>query len=106
TREPGLPNTRNLDHVEPLSIKGTAGHVLRNIVPCSRAYNDYKRSGSALAKYMDATEELQPVYCYAGLANGHAGIDQYGNPNAPAQTIWGDSDSKPVTVQVPIEVDA
>ncbi|WP_443387026.1 hypothetical protein [Corynebacterium flavescens] len=55
---------------------------------------------------MDATEELQPVYCYAGLANGHAGIDQYGNPNAPAQTIWGDSDSKPVTVQVPIEVDA
>ncbi|GAB3692502.1 HNH endonuclease domain-containing protein [Corynebacterium nasicanis] len=88
----GHPHSREIDHIEPLSLKGSAGHVMRNIVPCSHEWNRYKYNRRAVAAYRDAPEELQPIMSYAGYADGHAGVDFYGSPWAPAIAEWLDSD--------------
>lgn len=59
TREPGLPNTRNLDHIEPLVLKGSKGHVLANIVPCSRVFNLHKNSDRAVIAVLTAPGEVR-----------------------------------------------
>lgn len=94
TREPGQPNTRNLDHVEPLAVKGTKGHVANNIVPCSASFNRYKQNKVAVYAYLTAPEQHQPVSVYIGLAPGMVGVDFYGNPNTPATVTWSPSEHK------------
>ena len=94
TREPGQSNTRNLDHKEPLAVKGTAGHVSTNIVPCAASFNRYKQNKVALYAYLTAPEEHQPVNVYAGLAPGMVSVDFYGNPLAPIAVEWSESKNK------------
>lgn len=60
-REPGHPNSREIDHVEPLSLKGSTDHVMKNIVPCSHEWNRYKYTRRAVNVNLNAPEELQPV---------------------------------------------
>lgn len=94
TREPGHPNTRNLDHKEPLAVKGTAGHISTNIVPCAASFNRYKHDKVALDAYFAASEEHQPVSVYTGLAPGMVGVDFYGNPLTPVAVEWSESENK------------
>ncbi|NWO16807.1 MAG: hypothetical protein HLX46_08235 [Corynebacterium sp.] len=94
TREPGHPNTRNLDHKEPLAVKGTAGHVSTNIVPCAASFNRFKHDKVALDAYFAASEEHQPVSVYIGLAPGMVGVDFYGNPLTPVTVEWTESENK------------
>lgn len=97
TPEPYQSNSRTIDHVQPLSAPDSAGHVLENLVPCSRDYNTYKRDGRAVEKYMSRPlDEFPPLFSYVGLAPGHAGVDEHGNPLAPAQVEWSDGDSPAV----------
>ena len=99
-RELGHPNSREFDHIQPLSLKGSAGHVMKNIVPCSHEWNRYKYTRRAVDVYLNAPEELQPIQNYDGLHPGHAGIDAAGNPLAPAQVEWSDSDRGELIVYV------
>lgn len=99
-RESGHPNSREIDHVEPLSLKGSAGHVMKNIVPCSHEWNRYKYTRRAVSAYLNAPEELQPIQNYDGLHPGHAGIDAAGHPLATAQVEWSDSDHGALIVYV------
>jgi|LSQX01.1.fsa_nt_gb hypothetical protein len=91
-REQGHPNSREIDHIEPLSLTGSAGHVMKNIVPCSHEWNRYKYTRRAVDVYLSAPVEFQPIKTYVGLADGHAGVDFYGAPLTPAQVEWSDSD--------------
>lgn len=92
-----MPNTRNLDHVEPLSQKGSAGHVSTNIVPCSAAYNAYKHDHRAVKRYLNAPEHLTPITSYAGLGNGMAGVDDFGTPLVPARAVFINTEDDAVT---------
>lgn len=94
TREPGHPNTRNLDHKEPLAVKGTAGHVSTNIVPCAASFNRYKQNKEPVDAYCTAPDEHQPVSVYIGLAPGMVGVDFYGNPLTPVAVEWTESEDK------------
>lgn len=94
TREPGHPNTRNLDHKEPLAVKGTAGHVSTNIVPCAASFNRFKQNKEPVDAYRTAPEEHQPVSVYIGLAPGMVGVDFYGNPLTPVTVEWSESENK------------
>lgn len=87
-KERGHDNSREIDHIEPLALAGSAGHVMRNIVPTSRRWNQYKGDGRAVEKYIAAPPDLQPVQSYVGLAEGHAGVDAFGNPLAPSMSGW------------------
>ncbi|MCG7442366.1 hypothetical protein [Corynebacterium sp. ACRPQ] len=97
TREPGLPNTRQLDHVEPLAVKGSAGHTVGNIVPCAASYNGYKRNHRAVTRYLNAPEHLTPIASYAGLGNGMAGVDDFGTPLVPARVEFTNTEDDAVT---------
>ena len=98
-REPDYPNSRTIDHVQPLSAPESAGHVIENIVPCSRDYNIYKRDGRAVEKYMSRSLDKFPsLFSYVGLASGHAGVDSHGNPLAPARVEWSDGESPAIVV--------
>lgn len=93
-REPGYPNSRTIDHVQPLSDPGSAGHVIENVVPCSRDYNIYKRDGRAVEKGINRPQDRFPVLsCYVGLGNGHAGVDEHGHPLVPALVEWSEGES-------------
>lgn len=94
TPEPGHSNSRTIDHVQPLSDPESAGHVLENILPCSRDYNRHKSNGNALEKWINRPQDQFPtLYCYVGLGHGHAGVDEHGTPLAPALVEWSDGDS-------------
>src|SRR5699024_7549986 len=105
TREPGQPNTRNLDHVEPLAVKGTKGHVANNIVPCSASFNRYKQNKVAVYAYLTAPEQHQPIQCYVGLADGMARVDGLGTPAVPAETRWSPSEHKGEPEEMDIDTD-
>lgn|GEM_PF-3729765 len=92
-REPGYPNSRTIDHVQPLSDPGSAGHVIGNIVPCSFSFNVDKRSRPAHHMPMLKDPDKHPGVCYVGLNDGLAGVDGDGNPLAPALVEWSDGDS-------------
>lgn len=103
-REPYQPNSRTIDHVQPLSVPGTAGHVIDNLVPCSNGYNTHKSDGNALEKWINRPQDRFPVlFCYAGLGHGHAGVDNLGNSLAPARVEWSDSDREPVVITLDSE---
>lgn len=75
--------------------------MLENIVPCSSDYNNYKRDGNALEKRINRPQKRFPVVsCYVGLGNGHAGVDDHGNPLAPARVEWSDGDSPAIEFTV------
>lgn len=97
TREPGLPNTRQLDHIEALATKGSAGHVARNVVPCAASYNGYKHDHRAVTRYLNAPEHLAPIASYAGLGDGMAGVDGFGTPLVPARAEFTDTEDDAVT---------
>lgn len=59
TRELHQPNTRNIDHVEPLAKPGSRGHVVNNLVPCSEAFNNYKQQQRAVEAILRAPEDLR-----------------------------------------------
>ena len=92
-----MPNTRQLDHVEPLSVKGSAGHTAGNIVPCAASYNGYKHDRHAVTRYLNAPEHLTPIASYAGLGDGMAGVDAFGAPLVPARTVFTDTKDDAVT---------
>lgn len=100
TREPGQSNSREIDHIEPLSLKGSMGHTMNNIVPCSQEWNRYKHNRRAVDVYLKAPKELRPIQNYVGLVPGHAGVDENGIPLAPAQVEWSDSDRGDLIVYV------
>lgn len=103
-RQPYQLNSRTIDHVQPLSDPGSAGHVLENLVPCSRDYNIHKSGGRAVEKHVNRPQDRFPtLHVYAGLGHGHAGVDNLGNPLAPAQVEWSDSDREPVVVTLDSE---
>ena len=107
TPEPGHPNSRTIDHVQPMADSESAGHVLENIVPCSREYNRYKSDGNALEKWINRPRDRFPVlYCYVGLGHGHAGVDEHGNPLPPALVEWSEGDSPAIEVTIEDLVDA
>lgn len=89
--EPYTATHLNLDHVVPLSTPGSR-HSKKNIVPACRACNQHKGTKRAAVAVLTAPEELRPVKKYNGLLPGHSGIDADGNPLAPAQVEWSDSD--------------
>lgn len=89
-REPGYPNSRTIDHVQPLSDPGSAGHVIENVVPCSRAYNDYKHATNAVLAMLNRDPEKFPGLAYTGATDDH------GHPLAPALVEWSDGDSPAV----------
>lgn len=91
-REGGHPNSREIDHIEPLSLAGSAGHVKTNVVPCSHEWNQHKNTRRAVDVVMSAPEKLRPIQSYVGLKGGHAGVDSFGNPLAPALVEWSRSD--------------
>lgn len=93
-REPGHSNSRTVDHVQPLSDPGSAGHVLENLAPCSNAYNNYKRSKDALSAMLSRNPERFPGVEYPGP------VDSHGNPLLPARVEWSDGTSAPVVVSV------
>ncbi|MEJ5998318.1 MULTISPECIES: hypothetical protein [unclassified Corynebacterium] len=90
-----------LDHVKPMSAPRST-HSVGNVVPATKAFNNFKRDKRAIEAVMTAPEHLQPIQCYAGFAEGMAGTDCYGNPNAPARIEgWSDGDSPAITFYVP-----
>ncbi|WP_144311793.1 hypothetical protein [Corynebacterium imitans] len=96
-REPGYPNSRTFDHVQPLSVPGTAGHVIENVVPCSRDYNRHKSATSAVLAVLNRDPEQYPGVEYPGP------VDEHGNPLAPALVEWSDSDREPVVISLDSE---
>ena len=86
-REPHRPNSRTIDHVQPLSDPNSVGHVLENLVPCSNAYNSYKRATNVLLAMLNRDPEEFPGLSYPGPTDSH------GNPLAPALVEWSDGDS-------------
>lgn len=99
-REPHRPNSRTIDHVEPLSVEGSAGHVIGNIVPCAAPFNTSKGDRPAHHMPMLKDPDKYPGVCYVGLNDGLAGVDGDGNPLAPAQVEWSDGDSPAVEFAV------
>lgn len=81
-REPGYPKSRTIDHVQPLSDPGSAGHVIENVVPCSRDFNSHKRTTRAVLAVLRRDTEKFPGLAYTGPT------DEHGNPLAPALVEW------------------
>lgn len=93
-REPGYPNSRTIDHVQPLSDPESAGHVIENVVPCSRDYNNHKHTTNAALAALNRDTEKFPGLTYAGAT------DEHGNPLAPALVEWSDGDSPAIEFTV------
>lgn len=93
-REPGYWNSRTLDHVQPLSDPESAGHVIENVVPCSREYNNHKHTTNAALAALNRDTEKFPGLTYAGAT------DEHGNPLAPALVEWSDGDSPAIEFTV------
>lgn len=92
-----------LDHVKPMSAPRST-HSVGNVVPATKAFNNFKRDKRAVEARLTAPEGygLSPVQCYAGFAEGMAGVDSFGNPNVPARIEgWSDGDSPAITFYVP-----
>lgn len=96
-REPGYPNSRTIDHVEPLSAPDSAGHVIENVVPCSRAYNNYKRATNAVLSMLNKDTEKFPGLNYTGAT------DKHGNPLAPALVEWSEGESPAIEFAVAVQ---
>lgn len=92
-REPGYPNSREIDHVQPLSDLGSAGHVIENVRPCSRKFNKHKGRTRAVLAMLNRDTEKFPGLTYTGTT------DEDGNPLAPALVEWSDSDREPFIIQ-------
>lgn len=105
-REPGYPNSRTIDHVQPLSDPESAGHVVENIVPCSASFNTAKRDRPAHHMPMLKDPDKYPGVCYAGLNDGLAGVDGDGNPLAPARAEWSEGESPALVITLGEPVDA
>lgn len=93
-REPGYPNSRTIDHVQPLSDPESAGHVIENVVPCSRDYNNHKHTTNAALSVLNRDTEKFPGLAYTGAT------DEHGNPLAPALVEWSDGDSPAIEFTV------
>lgn len=96
-REPYQPNSRTFDHVQPLSDPGSAGHVIDNVVPCSREYNFHKHATNAVLAVLNRDPEQYPGVEYPGP------VDDHGSPLAPARVEWSDSNREPVVVTLDSE---
>lgn len=105
-REPHRPNSRTIDHVQPLSDPNSAGHVLENLVPCSFSFNVDKRSHPAHHMPMRKDPDKHPGVCYVGLNDGLAGVDGDGTPLAPAQVEWSEGDSPALVITLGEPVNA
>lgn len=94
----------NLDHVRGVNSPRSR-HSKNNLAPMSAVVNqDYKREGSLLEAWKRTPTGLQAM-CYAGIADGMAGVDENGNPLIPARAEWREGDSEPITVFVPVDED-
>ncbi|APB15535.1 hypothetical protein A4R63_08180 [Corynebacterium pseudotuberculosis] len=92
-----------LDHVKPMSAKRST-HSVSNVVPATKAFNQYKRDKRAVEAVLTAPDEegLRATQCYVGLAEGVCGVDIYGNPTAPAIIEgWSKGDSPAITIFIP-----
>ena len=96
-REPYQPNSRTIDHVQPMADTESAGHVLENVVPCSRDYNRYKSATNAVLAVLNRDPEQFPGVEYPGP------VDEHGNPLAPAQVEWSEGTSAPVVITLDSE---
>lgn len=56
-------------------------------MPCSNAYNSYKRATNVLLAMLNRDPEEFPGLSYPGPTDSH------GNPLAPALVEWSDGDS-------------
>lgn len=77
---------RNLEHVIPLSMKGSK-HRVGNIVPSCASFNQWKKDKPAHIAVLTAPEHLQATTCYLGCVDGFLQTDANGNPDIPMQTV-------------------
>lgn len=66
---------------------------MENIVPCSSSFNSSKHNHPAHLMPMLKDPDKYPGVCFVGLRDGIAGVDNHGNPLAPALVEWSEGES-------------